>query len=1098
MARNVNQLKRKDLDISKGSYSGTSYLSLKGLNNRNLHSGRTSKVTSPQISTTSFSHLRLENLAKDKHWEILEDFDLEELRDGYFDAVFTKPERQHEVDMNDNDVAGLINNKNAVWNYRRIFCRSNMKDFYTRVFNERESLLKYWLAYFISIIICVIRPSGKWIGHRYRYFLPIAVLIHHPVRNVGVQLEMSIFSILGAVLGMGWSSLAWYISTATGPTASHQGGILFQSLVMALLWSTWLKSYIQRSLYFSLSFSIVVIFSHTVDLVHSKHDLKWKLFWDFGISYLFGILLSLLICVSVCPHSGNNELMGKFSTSIEKINDFLMQLIDKDAIDNDELSNDLQNEMIRSLNIDLSQEYREFLNQCALSKFDIETLRKLRNSLTTLSGPLRVLPLSSKLLDSEELDQLYKRLESNHTENDELDPLDTSQLDTGKSTPQIATPSSGWGRRRLTPLGTLGSNNDFYHNLLRNTFSKEVFNLILVMILVLGDISELLKISDNDLNTMEKLKCNTSKLKRRIYKLDVAYKEFTKSAFFTKDLLQDRDSVDIFLFVRCLRNSARTLVQMTDTCTVLIRGRHWRFFWPQYPLHRALHRLPKQCAIDQGAGNILNYFETKKDVDEIFEKIYNSYTSRHTYNKEKNDSSLPGFDETIDEKRKTPVVGMRAIDHSDFNFHTTTNPWRYKLWKVSTLLVGQEMKWTLKILFVMIFLCLPTWLEESFHWYQEYQCWWCPLIFYLLAHRRYSGQWNNMAKRIICGIIGIFWGWAANQARHFGSPYVICPFAGLLLIPFSINFLIYGNAKSSFTGLVCFTIIALEPYSKDPTHLNTAIIWKNTWTTGVALFIGILISIPINWIVWPFWAKSELRLSISSLLAHLSQSYQSVTDRYLYRDSNDEPTELTMDYAHIREVRLTQSIAAVSDLLMRAKHEPSFVEQFEPLKYEKLIKSCEFVLEKTIEARMSSTFFEVWDRDMDNETTRALLSLRRDSVASVIYVFYILSNCFRSRSKIPRYLPNCILSRKKLFDFIAKFETFNETTTTTVSENLLEKALLKKSIINNVTSSEAEEDLDKLHWTEIHGIAFARAFTDISEAIHNVVDCSRDLLGTDV
>lgn len=74
-----------DPDIVKGSYSQTSLRSLHELNYKNPAGiSGLSFAGSPQQSVASLSQMRLENLVKDKHWEEVEDFGLEELRDGFF------------------------------------------------------------------------------------------------------------------------------------------------------------------------------------------------------------------------------------------------------------------------------------------------------------------------------------------------------------------------------------------------------------------------------------------------------------------------------------------------------------------------------------------------------------------------------------------------------------------------------------------------------------------------------------------------------------------------------------------------------------------------------------------------------------------------------------------------------------------------------------------------------------------------------------------------------------------------------------------------------------------------------------------------------
>lgn len=1067
--------------ISKGSYAQASYMSLRDLNNK---SG--TAEPSPQPSRVNLSRLRLNSLANVKTWQNLDDFNLEELRDGFFDPAFTKPERHIQNDDDEAD-CGLLGGTNVSSGHKPFTQNADtFKTLFKDFWSQKVSIFKYSIAFFISLVICVVRPAGRWIGHDYRYFLPIAVLIHHPVRNIGIQAEMSVASILGAAFGLGWSALAWYISTATRPTASHQGGVLFASLTLALLWSTWVRELYQRLHYITLSFNIAIIFLHNVSLVSSKHQLHWKVFWDFGISYLFGILLSLLVCVFVDPHSGNAELMEHFGDSITSMRQFLLALIDKESDMNEQKLKDLQKAMVNSISVDLAEGYREFANQCAISKFSKHHLKELRNSLTSFMSPLRVLPVRRKLLDNAELERLYEvminrqsyaQTEANNT-TDAASPAEYSN--------SVTPAPNEFGH---LPKG-IALNTELYLSVLRTTFSKDIFALIVEMVLVLENMAKSLKTFEKskfkkiDIQGLDSLFSHSSqKLKRKIYNLDVCYKEFTKSNFFCKELLTDPDSVDVFLFLRYLRNAAKHLIIANENCQRLGSDIKWRIVFIHYPVQRALLRLPKQCSLDEGAGNILHYFETKKDVDDIFERLYNAYTSRHKYEKE-------------GEQKK--MLSVRAIDHNDFNFHTTNNLWRFRLWQFSSLLVGPEMKWTLKVLFVVIFYCLPGWIPESHAWYNEYQCWWAPMTFILLAHRKYTGTWDIIGKRLSCALIGIFWGWAANQSRHFGSPYVICTFGGLLATFFAINFLIYKNTKSSFTALMCFSVIALEPYSKSTKTLNTAGIWKNTWVTGLAFVIAVLTSIPINWIAWSFKARSELRLSVSSLLAHLSQSYQSVTDRYLYRDMDDAPTELTLALSHIREVRLTQSALAVRGLIGKATDELSLVSDFSATKYNRLLDACDFLLEKIVEARISGSFFEIWNADKNNESTRALLSLRRDSVSSVIFVFYILSNCYRSKNKIPLYLPNPMVSRKKLYDFLAEFEQQNGNNSPNLASRrptALHNQSWEKKTLNDRPSSPETEDYEKSRWTEIHGMAFARAFTDITEAMQVIVSCSKDILG---
>ncbi|SCU96362.1 LAME_0F15984g1_1 [Lachancea meyersii CBS 8951] len=1052
----------EDSEISKGSYKQKSFLSLRNLGSEKLNS-------SPRASRTSLSQLKLNLLTDGKQWEFLEDYGLEELRDGFFDPIFTRYEPVGTESDQGDATAKTVQHQ--------VLLHSWFLEQYVKLQSNWKRMLKFWIAFFGAFCICLVRPSGSWIGQSYRYFLPLAVLIHHPVRNVGVQLEICTCSVFGAALGMGWSSLAWYVSVATKPAANHQGGLLFASLFIAVYLSSWLIAANQRLLYFALSYGIAVTYFHTVSLVDNKALLNWKLYWDFGISYLFGLVLSFLVCVLVFPHFGQSEMVEKLSSSVTAIKQLLVNFLEPEECSNLENLHTLQKRIGKTIDFDVSEGIREFLNQLTVARIDEKSLLKFRNDITNAAAPLRSIPTDHKLVTKLELEAFYTELNERAKERN----LNTSVCAT--PVPETAKATLSSATRPLIDAKT-SFNKEVFSSLLRSAFSKDIIALMVEMVSLLESLEGSFELftqftcsSKNRQDTDKTLGTHVNRLGRKIHKLDLSYQSFVKSNVFTKEMLSDSQSIDSFLFLRYMRQSAKHLISVANCVLDMSSNLHWRIAFPHYPLGRALKRLPNECSIDQGAKTILHYYQAKADVDDIFEQIYNNYTSKH-----KTLATVVGQE---DKSRAT----VRAVDHKDFSLHTTIYPLRYKIWSWGSQISSPESKWALKVVFVMTFLALPTWLPQSFSWYQKYHCWWAPLSFFILANRRNTGNWASFGRRLTCAVIGIFWGWCANQARHFGSPYVIATFASIFCVILSFNFFANGNRKSSFTGFICFVVIALEPYSKHAPHLSQGFIWKNTWVTGVALLCGILPSIPINWILWSFTARHELRLSVASLLAHISQSYQSVADRYLYRDAGDAPTELTLKFSNIREVRLSQSLIAVREMLRKARTEPTYIFVFKADVYQQLLDGCEFLLEKMIEARISGQYFEVWEIDSDSSVSRALLSLRRDSVASVIFVLYMLSNCFVSKHKVPVYLPNAIMSRKKLFDLGSRFESsVGESRCSTATEKVDELG-------EDSQTDESSNQEDVSHWAHIHGMAFARAFTEISEVVQKIVHLSREILG---
>lgn len=1032
---------------------------------------------------TSMSQLKLYQLSNTTNYKDLNRFDLEELRNGFFDPVYIKPQPSGSTVEPIDTRTPLLSLH--ILKPQHLFALP--RTFFKEMNQNKVILIKFCLAYFISIILCLIEKPGNWFG-KYRVFLPISTLINHPVHSIGAQLEITVLSIIGLALGLGWSSLALYLSTATQPTRNHQGGILAGSLFIGIFFMGWFKAYFIRFYYLFLTSGFVLIFLST-NLDLSTTVIQWKDTWNIAIPYLFGLLISLFVSILISPDVGHHKLMNSVLDSVCSIKELIIAY--KDAKENDgeeEIENltHLQKQLTYKT-LMLSETFREFLSEVKLCIFNDEDLKRIRNHLNFAISPLRAIPTPTNF---------YFKSKDDITSTNDNTKVQNSNNVSGRDTAMVSGLATPLPRPNV-PMTFIqhphfGENNKLlYTSVINDAFDEPLYKLLSQMIDNLSQIeislrkfSKLDSNKESKSNILESLKNSQMLLKKRVWQIDNAYKKFTKSEYFCRDLLNEETVIDMFLFLRYSRQSSTMLISLSEvvylTCEK-VTG--WRVYWYNYPWRRSLRRLPKQCLRDQGADSIFYYFETKLDVDDAFERIYNLNTSRLKKSEHREQDSdqeeHPDDDQT---KAKT----IRAIDHNDFNYHSTANPLRFKLWKLARSLLDTETKYAFKIAFVLTFLALPAWLEGSFGWYYKYQCFWAPLLVYYFLSPRNSGNWENLLTRTICWFIGCFWGWAANQARHFKNPIVIGAFAALISVPFTFWFLVKPHPRSSLVALMSFTIISIGCYVE--AEDSTANIFKYTWTTAVAILISVVTSIFSNWLIWPFVAKTEFYKSCSSLLSHIGQCYQTVSERYLYRDEKDDPTDLTLELANIREVRMAQSLFAVRELLQKAKKEHDYHHSFKAKAFEDLLNSCDIILEKTIEARISGVYFHVWEQDKDEKTTQALLSIRRDSVATVIYLLYIISNAFRTRSNIPKYLPSAISIRKRLYDIIGKLEAQREETAA-ASDSIATQ--LEERLASLVT----QDDYGRSHWTEVHGMAFARAFTIITEELEHIVTFSKEILG---
>jgi hypothetical protein len=211
---------------------------------------------------------------------------------------------------------------------------------------------------------------------------------------------------------------------------------------------------------------------------------------------------------------------------------------------------------------------------------------------------------------------------------------------------------------------------------------------------------------------------------------------------------------------------------------------------------------------------------------------------------------------------------------------------------------------------------------------------------------------------------------------------------------------------------------------------------------GTAFVVGIVSAIVVNWILWPFVARHELRKSISAMMFHLAIIYRGVVAKYIYYEDGEAPGKDDVIRSELLEARLREGFVRIRELMVRqsyfhllvkqrsqlilsqalTRHEIRLRGPFNPLPYSALIENCESFFEHLIEVRQASLFFHPNYMSDNNQASEALLPFRRDAVAAILMNLYVLAGALRGNRKVPKYLPSAAAARKRLLDRMAEVE----------------------------------------------------------------------------
>ena len=337
-----------------------------------------------------------------------------------------------------------------------------------------------------------------------------------------------------------------------------------------------------------------------------------------------------------------------------------------------------------------------------------------------------------------------------------------------------------------------------------------------------------------------------------------------------------------------------------------------------------------------------------------------------------------------------------------------------------------------------------------------------------MMHPRVGGTFQDLTVRVFYAAIGAIWAAFAYAAGH-GNPYVMAVFAALFMIPMLHRFTQSSHPRSGVVGCISFTIISLGASTEGA---KPSII-KFAWTRGMSFIIGVVAAVLVNWVLWPFIARHELRKSLSAMMLHSAILYRSVVAKYIYYTNDQEPGPEDVARSEMLEGRLREGFVRMRQLMELTRHEIRLRAPFDPLPYSALIDACERFFDHLVEVRQSSLYFKPHMLTSSPTSTSSLMGSRRDAVAVILMNLYILACALRTDRPVPRYLPSAAAARQRLLDRMEEVEANQQ------REGRMEEERSGKT----------------RRWADIYHYAYSSALTDIVEQLQRLQKYTKEITG---
>lgn len=967
--------------------------------------------------------------------ETLDTYGVYELRDGFFDAVFFPPE---EIDIEDLMWHAKLTlpyafRKQDPLSITNFFPRQlhEVKSVLHRVTQTRAGikLIKSFLGYFIAYILCLVPPIRSWLGP-FSYIMPISALLNHPGRALGAQVEGTILTIIGTAAGLGWGAFGLWLSSVTSSARVGFGGILAVFLCLFIFAIACLRSYYIRTYQMIICAGIAVCYTCLADV--SGDIVTWSKLLNYGVPWVLGQAIALIPCVVIAPDAGARPL------AVALHNAFAVMVDGSNKSRADQLTR----RRLAQQFVNLSQTYRDLVLDFSITLFDPKDVLQLRNLMQGVIRGLLSLRSNTRIFDAWNEAARKQGPDQTRVEADDFIVNMEQQAAEGPSA-------------REEELLTFVA-----ENLVEPT--EHLFAGMRATLkscdAVLMDMCGHRQYLGPSPDVSNDVSGTLVKLRRRIITFVTIQDSVLASEKFPQTYAEYPEVVKFFAFCRPVHQAASAVEALAVKVNQMQQQKPERpkFYPPDYPFWKSLHRTNAQVRHDRGGLTAGSYFRSFNEIEELI-----ALTASKEYEPLSRRGDIGA--NNLEKMRST----MTAAEIED---ESPSKPARLgkSIWNVMHRAQGFETRFGLKTTAVISLLAVPAWLSQSNGWWDYYEAWWAVIMAWLIMAPRVGGNVQDLFTRTLCAVLGSVWGGLAYFAGN-GNPYVTGVFSAVFMLPMIYRFTQSTHPRSGLVGCIAFTVVSLTEYQNHEAQ-STAIIAA---TRGGAIAVGVVASIVVNWVIWPFVARHDLRKAISMMIFYCSIMYRNIVSKYVYYEEGNEPTKADIEASEILEGRLREGFLRLRQLLGLTRHEIRLRSPYNPLPYSGLIDACEQFFEYIVALRQSSLFYNPQFVRDDAEAAAQLLSYRRDAIATILTNLYVLSGALRADRKVPRYLPNAAAARKELLE----------------QSKLLEAELTASKRHSKTEKTEAEK------WAQIYSYSYNESLTGCVEQLKELEKFTKVIVG---
>ncbi|KAH8551931.1 hypothetical protein BGW37DRAFT_492938 [Umbelopsis sp. PMI_123] len=293
-------------------------------------------------------------------------------------------------------------------------------------------------------------------------------------------------------------------------------------------------------------------------------------------------------------------------------------------------------------------------------------------------------------------------------------------------------------------------------------------------------------------------------------------------------------------------------------------------------------------------------------------------------------------------------------------------------------------------------------------WYTDNHGQWALLSAMVIFNFTVGSTLLQSGFRIAATIIGALWGYIALLAAHRTNPYVLSVMILIFAVPFWFIFLGSKYPRIGTISLLTLVVIINTGYQDLYNETTFEVVWKRT----VTAIIAVLVVMAVSYLIWPIWAREEMRKELAMLLMDTGIYYFQVASLACHFDTKSQRWQTTFQETEQAAKSLQKRLDTVAELFALSSSEPRLTKAAFPREvYASIIDHERNILFWISHMKRSQTFITEVVRDK----IMTPVNQHRKEMAAVVHLYlFTLAGSLRNKAALPASLPSAEISRQRL------------------------------------------------------------------------------------